>query len=129
MKRFIQELLVSSLSSAIGFWLIAEFHWIISDPCVEHVFTGVLIGLPLGSILSLYILEKVFFKEKKVFTFLRLLGGIAFSFFIGILGILSLDFSKYPIFVLPVFVSVGFIMFRKRKNKLPKQSTTTTSMG
>jgi len=118
MKRFIQELFVSTLGSAIGFWLIAEFHWIflsnLGGSDMDSVFAGIWIGLPLGSILSLYILKKVFFKEKKVFTFFGLLGGIACSLFIGIFGVVILDVSKYLIFLLPIIISICFMMFLKR---------------
>ncbi|GEM_PF-6483777 len=118
MKKIIVELLTSSLASFIGFVVIAEFHWLIlskfSPTCNEHIFTSVFIGLPLGGIIGLYLLKKFIFKEKKVFTIFRLIGCVTVSLLLGLLGIVSLDFTRYIIFLLPIFASIGFIICLKK---------------
>jgi hypothetical protein len=117
MKRIIQEFIVSVISSVICCLGVGSLYQLFlsnfekSDK--DNVFVGVFIGLPLGSILGLYILRKILFKKQKAFTFLRILTAYVIALIIGLLGVISLDFTKYFFFALPVFISICFMMFLK----------------
>jgi hypothetical protein len=126
MKRFFQELFVCTLGSAVGGCLIAVLSWrLIGMGDRYDVLNGIFIGLPLGCILSLLSLKRFVYKEKNL-LFINIILGSILSPITEVVCLFLIDtFGDLMFVIVPVGVSITFILSDRIALRFRKLKTTT----